>query len=121
MFFFQGHPVTTWAKSISRLCWTSVLAGVLATVLFLLPLLVISQAGYAPQAWPAVLLTWLAASGSGGLAVVTGFLSHWRVRADEQHSMLLAVVGGALGLASLILALFAAAGLLWQVVMLDAA
>ena len=112
MFAFQVHPRWHGLQAVSRLCWTSLASGVTAAGLFLLPLVLVRIYGYREAAWGALLLAWVGACGFGVLAVGAGFLSQWRLRPGERYSMVFAVLGGALGLATLFLGLCCVAGLL---------
>ncbi|MGF1452075.1 MAG: hypothetical protein ACFB21_08400 [Opitutales bacterium] len=81
-------------------------------MLFLLPLMLVQMHGFSSDALPALVLAWGATGVFGVVALGSGFLSQWRLKPGERHSMVLAVLGGALGLSSLFLSLFGLAGVL---------
>ncbi len=110
MLIFSSPPAR-WVRSVSRLCWASVAAGFGSTALFLQPLLLTVKHGYDPQLWTAYLLAWLTSGLFGVVAITTGFLAQYRLRPGERYSMVLAVLGGSLGLAALSLSVVGLIGL----------
>lgn len=100
--------------SVSRLCQASLAAGGLAMTLFLLPLVLHSYFGTPPLAITAYGIAWLGSTLMGIVALYTGYVSQWRLKPGERHSMVYAVSGGALGLASLMLVAVVLSGLLFS-------
>lgn len=90
---------------ISRLSWSAVVSGTLALVLFFLPLGLLFEAGgfTGPLMLPGLIVSWLASGLFAVAGLYAGYLSQFRVREGERPSLVLAVLGGGLGLATLIL------------------
>lgn len=99
--FLSLFPSDKPATLSLRLSWTSLTAGTFAMLLFLLPLSLSARSGTSPTA--AYIIAWFASFCFSLAALYSGYLAQLKDRGHNRKTFVLAIFGGALGLATLIL------------------